>query len=123
MRISQDVYRDGLLFDGYDYDRQAWVKDGMYLRCGHPQAMQCGCFGREFAGVPVADVVAAGGRKPNSSTLTQIDAATGADIFAEDLRADQRVKAAQLSSRRVIPYFYRGSFHVDLFAGNGEAQS
>ena len=57
--------------------------------------------------------------------------------FAEDLKADQREKARQLHSRRleadikafeawqsnasqrVIFFFYRASFHIDLFAGNG----
>jgi hypothetical protein len=32
---------------------QAWVKDGKYIRCGHPEAMACGCYGREHAGSPV----------------------------------------------------------------------
>lgn len=34
----------------FDYDRQAWVKDGRYLRCGHPEHMVCGCYGREHEG-------------------------------------------------------------------------
>jgi hypothetical protein len=34
----------------FDYDRQAWVKDGRYVRCGHPENMDCGCFGRAHAG-------------------------------------------------------------------------
>lgn len=40
------------------------------------------------------------------------------NTFAENLRTDQREKAKQLHSR-TVPYFYCGSFHVDIFAGNG----
>jgi hypothetical protein len=32
--------------DGYDYDNQAWYKNGVYIRCGHPDSMDCGCFGK-----------------------------------------------------------------------------
>lgn len=34
----------------YDYNVQAWVKDGKYVRCGHPKAMMCGCYGRLHQG-------------------------------------------------------------------------
>lgn len=34
----------------YDYDRQAWIVDGRYVRCGHPEAMDCRCYGRLHAG-------------------------------------------------------------------------
>ncbi len=54
MRLSRDYYEDlGLtrrLIDGYDYENQAWVKDGKYVRCGHPEEMNCGCYGREHEG-------------------------------------------------------------------------
>lgn len=50
MRTSSDEYRDGRLMDGFDYDRQAWVKNGRYIRCGHPETMHCGCYGREHEG-------------------------------------------------------------------------
>lgn len=39
--------------NGYDYKRQAWVKNGRYQRCGHPDSMVCGCYGREHIGEPV----------------------------------------------------------------------
>ena len=32
----------------YDYTNQAWLKDGVYLDCGHRDA--CSCFGRLHAG-------------------------------------------------------------------------
>ena len=38
---------------GYDYTNQAWVKNGMYVRCGHPETMRCTCFGKQHAGEPV----------------------------------------------------------------------
>jgi hypothetical protein len=34
----------------YDYINQAWVKDGRYIACGHPESMACGCYGRVHAG-------------------------------------------------------------------------
>lgn len=34
----------------YDYDNQAWVKDGKYLSCCHPESMQCKCFGKLHKG-------------------------------------------------------------------------
>ena len=34
----------------YDYNQQAWVVDGAYVRCGHPKAMPCACYGRAHAG-------------------------------------------------------------------------
>ena len=34
----------------YDYTNQAWIVNGVYARCGHPEAMNCGCFGRLHAG-------------------------------------------------------------------------
>ncbi len=53
-RLSQDEFDgQGILLNGFDYENQAWVKDGRYLRCGHPDSMPCGCFGREHAGSPV----------------------------------------------------------------------
>jgi len=54
MRTSGDVFdSQGVLLHGFDYENQAWVKDGKYLNCGHPIAMLCGCFGRRHEGEPV----------------------------------------------------------------------
>ena len=41
---------DYTLISGYDYTNQAWVIDGKYIRCGHPDSMDCGCYGREHEG-------------------------------------------------------------------------
>jgi len=34
----------------YDYDNQAWVINGKYSSCNHPEAMECNCYGKEHAG-------------------------------------------------------------------------
>ena len=34
----------------YDYDNQAWIVDGVYQDCKHPERMGCRCFGRLNAG-------------------------------------------------------------------------
>jgi hypothetical protein len=39
---------------GFDYEHQAWYKDGKYVRCGHPDAMGCECFGRIHEGMRVS---------------------------------------------------------------------
>ncbi len=55
-RVSNDEYGpDGLLVNGYDYDRQAWVIDRRYVDCGHADAMDCECYGRRHAGAAVGD--------------------------------------------------------------------
>jgi hypothetical protein len=46
-RCSCDHFRDGLVYNGYDYDLQCWVVQGIIQRCGHPNA--CHCFGRKYA--------------------------------------------------------------------------
>ena len=47
MRYSKDEFDEkGTLKNGFDYDRQCWVEDYMILRCGHPETMDCSCFGR-----------------------------------------------------------------------------
>jgi hypothetical protein len=42
--------------------------------------------------------------------------------FAEDMRADSREKVRQLHSR-TVPYFYRGTFLINPFAGNGTQET
>lgn len=48
MRMSNDTAERG-----YDYTHQSWYAGGVYIACGHPAAMDCGCYGREHAGEPV----------------------------------------------------------------------
>ena len=38
------------LINGYDYDNQAWVKNGLYVRCGHPENVNCNCYGKRHEG-------------------------------------------------------------------------
>ena len=34
----------------YDYTNQAWTVGGRYVRCGHPESMNCTCYGKLHAG-------------------------------------------------------------------------
>lgn len=34
----------------FDYEHQAWTVAGKYIRCGHPDSMQCQCYGKLHAG-------------------------------------------------------------------------
>ena len=54
-RTSRDEYRNGRLINGYDYKNQAWVKNGKYLRCSHPETMDCGCYGKIHEGEETLD--------------------------------------------------------------------
>ena len=49
MRESNNQIENSNLINGYDYEHQAWVKNGYYENCGHPDDMNCGCFGRRHA--------------------------------------------------------------------------
>ena len=44
------VIETGRLIHGYDYENQAWVKDGVYVACGHPDSWNCLCYGKINAG-------------------------------------------------------------------------
>lgn len=51
MRLSDDEKDEtGKLVNGFDYANQAWVVDGKYQRCGHPESMGCSCFGKLHEG-------------------------------------------------------------------------
>ena len=51
-RTSRDEYckETGRLLHGYDYENQAWVIEGKYVRCGHPKKMSCRCYGKAHKG-------------------------------------------------------------------------
>lgn len=34
----------------YDYKRQAWTLDGLYVKCGHAEEFRCRCYGRLHEG-------------------------------------------------------------------------
>lgn len=44
MRLSNDEFdANGKLMNGYDYDFQVWVINGIIQNCGHPNNMRPGC--------------------------------------------------------------------------------
>lgn len=55
-RQSNNCYRAGRLYNGYDYDLQVWVLKGIYQYCGHPGSMRCSCYGRLHAGEEVQNI-------------------------------------------------------------------
>lgn len=56
MRFSNDEYVDSYLKNGYDYEKQAWVVNGRYISCWHPEEMECNCFGRLHEGEQRGDI-------------------------------------------------------------------
>lgn len=52
---------DGRLMNGFDYDLQVWVRDGIVQPCAHPASMACGCKARRYAGLILTDVRAVHG--------------------------------------------------------------
>lgn len=34
----------------YDYRNQAWIVDGRYVACEHPERVRCRCYGTAHAG-------------------------------------------------------------------------
>lgn len=37
----------------FDYDNQAWIVDGKYIRCGHHEEHDCMCYGKKWEGLTV----------------------------------------------------------------------
>lgn len=58
-RTSADQIVNGKLINGYDYDKQAWVLNGIYQDCGHTDQLrkewggEC-CAAHKLAGQKVA---------------------------------------------------------------------
>lgn len=54
-RLSTDQVIDGKLMNGFDYEAQVWVLNGVYQDCGHPRSMgdDC-CNAHKLAGQRVA---------------------------------------------------------------------
>ena len=48
MRISNNQFKNQKLFNGFDYENQAWVLNGVYVKCGH--LINCNCYGTKNAG-------------------------------------------------------------------------
>ena len=34
----------------FDYINQCWIQDGIIQRCGHPENMDCNCYGKAHEG-------------------------------------------------------------------------
>ena len=59
-RLSSDEIRGGYLFNGFDYNINVWVVDGVIRRCAHPASMRprgvpC-CNAYRYAGQPIAQM-------------------------------------------------------------------
>ena len=52
----------------FDYTNQAWIVNGRYVRCGHVDAMNCGCFGKLHEGEPVRSDASCVCDKPQDDT-------------------------------------------------------
>ena len=50
MRHSRNEYKNNKLHNGYDYKNQCWVTNGLIEKCGHPEEMECDCYGRTHQG-------------------------------------------------------------------------
>ena len=44
MQISKETNHE------YDYHNQAWLVNGKYVSCNHPESMNCQCFGKLHEG-------------------------------------------------------------------------
>lgn len=66
-RVSSDEIRDGRVWNGFDYQLQVWVKDGIILDCEHPEYMRrdgpC-CDRNRYAGQSILDISEAEHREP-----------------------------------------------------------
>lgn len=72
-RRNSDKYDgQGILISGYDYDLQLWVVYRRVLNCNHPDAMNCGCLARKYAGRDIEEVRKAEGLSPVSSIYRAI---------------------------------------------------
>lgn len=76
---------------GFDYQHQAWVKDGLYIRCGHPESMPCGCYGRSHEGEGISPQVAVAIESRNQEYSRFADPAYQ--------QTERRVTAAERRSR------------------------
>lgn len=56
-RRNNPPHTGGKAMSVYDYQNQAWLVDWVYQDCGHPEAMDCDCYGRLHAGQPASDAI------------------------------------------------------------------
>lgn len=48
--MSRSYYNPDKSKYSFDYEKQVWIVDGRYKRCGHRPEMQCNCYGRIHEG-------------------------------------------------------------------------
>jgi hypothetical protein len=69
-RLSEDEVRHGLVWNGFDYELQVWVANGVIQRCGHPKIMRSDgrpcCNAYRLAGQSILDVPNAQIRTPST---------------------------------------------------------
>ena len=46
--MGRTFYSEDKAKYSYDYDKQVWIVEGKYQRCGHPEAMNCNCYGKQL---------------------------------------------------------------------------
>lgn len=96
----------GNLLNGFDYVHQAWVKDGRYVRCGHPDSMACDCFGRTYEGMTVsevADIFAQAAQLGRTSAqIIQAERLGHPNTYGDILTEGKCWDALPLSIRRLI---------------------
>jgi hypothetical protein len=74
-RLSGDEIRGGRVWNGFDYELQVWVVDGIIQRCGHPDTLRlqdgsC-CDAYRLAGQNILDIPNAHKRDVDD-TLTKV---------------------------------------------------
>jgi hypothetical protein len=71
-RLSGDEIRFGRVWNGFDYELQVWVANGIIQRCGHPKIMRSDgrpcCYAYRLAGQSILDVPNAQSRTPSKVT-------------------------------------------------------
>lgn len=45
-RQSSNQTVNGIIKNGYSYAKQCWIENGIIENCGHPETMDCRCYGR-----------------------------------------------------------------------------
>ncbi len=82
----------------YDYENQAWVADGVYVRCGHLDRFDCKCYGRIHEG-EIAKGVAVGVEIEKKPRFDDVEPSIAQDILSYEL--------GELANSEVIRLFQR----------------
>lgn len=58
-RVSIDEIKDGIVYNGFDYNLQVWVINGIVQNCNHPQSSDKGhgcCNARHLHGREISKI-------------------------------------------------------------------